>query len=54
MLHLSTGFLHIIHLGVAEKAIEDWAKQGKRQANRTRKWNWPVQQRSTAAAWKNW
>jgi hypothetical protein len=31
-------------------AIEDWAKQGKRQENRRSKWNWPVQQRPTAAA----
>jgi hypothetical protein len=38
------------------KAIEYWAKQGKRQASRARRWNWPVQQRPTVAAWKtgNW
>jgi hypothetical protein len=39
---------------LAGKSIEDWAKQGKRQANRTSKWKWSVQQRSTAAAWKHW
>jgi hypothetical protein len=26
------------------KSIEEWAKHGKRQATRTIKWNWPVQQ----------
>jgi hypothetical protein len=36
------------------KTIEDWAKRGKRQSNRTSKWNWPVQQRPPAGAWKNW
>jgi hypothetical protein len=32
------------------KSIEDWVKQEKRQATRTNKWNWPVQQRPPAAA----
>jgi hypothetical protein len=32
------------------KAIEDWEKQGKRQAHRTSKCKWPVQQTLTAAA----
>jgi hypothetical protein len=32
------------------KSIEDWAEQVKRQATRTSKWNWPVQQRPPAAA----
>jgi hypothetical protein len=35
---------------LAGKSIEDWARQGKRQAHRTIKWNWPVQQRPQAAA----
>jgi hypothetical protein len=35
---------------LAGKAIEYWAKQGTRQANRTSKWNWPVQQGLTASA----
>jgi hypothetical protein len=39
---------------LAGKSIEDWARQGKRQAHRTRKWNWPVQQMPPAAAWENW
>jgi hypothetical protein len=26
---------------LAGNTIEEWAKQGKRQANRTSKWNWP-------------
>jgi hypothetical protein len=37
---------------LAGKSKEDWARQGKRQANRTSKWNWPVQQRPPASAWK--
>jgi hypothetical protein len=32
------------------KSIEDWAKQGKRQATITSKWNLPVQQRPPSAA----
>jgi hypothetical protein len=36
------------------KSIEEWAKQGKRQATRTSKWKWPVQQRPLAVVWKNW
>jgi hypothetical protein len=31
------------------KSIEDWEKQGKRQATITSKLNWPVQQRPAAA-----
>jgi hypothetical protein len=38
---------------LAGKATEDWAKQEKRQGNRTSKWNWAVQQRPTSAARKN-
>jgi hypothetical protein len=36
------------------KSLEEWTRQGKRQATRTSKWNWSVQQRPPAAAWKNW
>jgi hypothetical protein len=39
---------------LAGKSIEDWARQGKRQASRTIMWKWPVQQRPPDATWKNW
>jgi hypothetical protein len=32
--------------------IEEWAKQGERQANRMSKWNWAVQQRPPVASFK--
>jgi hypothetical protein len=51
-------YLQVFHTSditdLAGNTIEDWAKQGKRQSNRTSKWNWPVQQRPPAGAWKNW
>jgi hypothetical protein len=39
---------------LAGNTIEEWVKRGKRQSNRTSKWNWPVQQIPTDGAWKNW
>jgi hypothetical protein len=49
-------YLQVFHTSditdLAGNTIEDWAKQGKRQINRTSKWNWPVQQRQPASSWK--
>jgi hypothetical protein len=39
---------------LAGNSIEELAKQGKRQANRTSKWDWLVQKMPPAATWKNW
>jgi hypothetical protein len=51
-------YLQVFHTSditdLAGNTIEDWAKQGKRQINRTSKWNWPVQKRPPASACKNW
>jgi hypothetical protein len=51
-------YLQVFHVSditdLAGNTIEEWAKRGKRQSNRTSKWNWPVQQRPPAGAWKNW
>jgi hypothetical protein len=51
-------YLKVFHTSditdLAGNTIEEWSKQGKRQSNRTSKWNWPVQQRPPAEARKNW
>jgi hypothetical protein len=51
-------YLQVFHVsditGLAGNTIEGWAKRVKRQSNRTSKWNWPVQQRPPAGAWKHW
>jgi hypothetical protein len=51
-------YLQVFHTSdiadLAGMTIKEWAKQGKQQSNRTSKWNWPVQQRPPAEAWKNW
>jgi hypothetical protein len=41
-------------MDLAGNAIEEWAKQGERKANRMSKRNWHVQQRPPAGAWRNW
>jgi hypothetical protein len=47
-------YLQVFHISditdLSGNNIEEWVKRGKRQSNRTRKWNWPVQQRPPAAA----
>jgi hypothetical protein len=47
-------YLQVFHVSditdLADNNIEDWAKRGKRQNNRTSKWNWPVQQIRPAGA----
>jgi hypothetical protein len=47
-------YLQVFHVSnitdLAGKTIEEWAKRGKRQSNRTSKWNWPVQQRPPSGA----
>jgi hypothetical protein len=49
-------YLRVFHTSditdLAGNTIEDWAKLGKRQSNRTSKWNWPVQQIPPASVWK--
>jgi hypothetical protein len=56
--NICTIYLQVFHTSditdLAGNTIEEWAKQGKRQSNRTSKWNWPVQQRPPAGAWKHW
>jgi hypothetical protein len=51
-------YLQVFHVSditdLAGNTIEEWAKQGKRQSNRTSKWDCSVQQRPPAGAWKNW
>jgi hypothetical protein len=51
-------YVKIFHISditdLSRNNIEERAKRGKRQSNRTSKWNWPVQQRPPAAAWKHW
>jgi hypothetical protein len=47
-------YLQVFHVSditdLSGNNIEEWAKRGKRQSNRTIKWNWPVQQRPPAGA----
>jgi hypothetical protein len=42
-------YLQVFHVSditeLAGNTIEEWAKRGKRQSNRTSKWNWTVQER---------
>jgi hypothetical protein len=50
MPHLSVSLYILDITDLAGKSIEDWARQGKRQATRTSKLTWTVQQRPPAAA----
>jgi hypothetical protein len=49
-------YLQVFHISditdLSGNTIEEWAKRGKHQSNRTSKLNWPVQQRLLAGAWK--
>jgi hypothetical protein len=51
-------YLQVFHISditdLADNTIEEWAKRGKRQSNRTSKWNWPVKKMLPAGASKNW
>jgi hypothetical protein len=51
-------YLQVFHTSdiadLTRNNIEEWSKQGKRQSKWKSKWNWPVQQRPPAKAWKNW